>query len=128
VWHGTARSCTRLRWLALGRRVAARCRVGVAAQRTLQCCNITPYPPAQTTGISIHPEINDRRTLSSLHTASPSIRQISCSHASPVGGNGALIGRHGGTKPSGRGMVADAWRVKRRIGAAGHLEKQDVMA
>jgi hypothetical protein len=30
---------------------------------------------------------------------------ISCSHASPVGGCGALVGRHGGMKPSGRGMA-----------------------
>src|SRR5260221_11529065 len=27
---------------------------------------------------------------------------ISCSHASPVGGFGALVGRHGGMKPDGR--------------------------
>jgi hypothetical protein len=30
------------------------------------------------------------------------------SHASPVGGRGALVGRHGGTKPGGRGMWAGA--------------------
>jgi hypothetical protein len=73
-----ARSCTRMRWLALGRRVAAKCRVGVAAQRTLRYRKITPYPQAQTTGISVAlqpPEINDRRTLSSQHTASPSMLQ-----------------------------------------------------
>jgi hypothetical protein len=41
---------------------------------------------------------------------------ISCSHASPVGGADVLVGRHGGTKPSGRGMPAyrapGAGRVK----------------
>ena len=31
---------------------------------------------------------------------------ISCSHASPKGGCGALVGRQGGTKPDGRGMAA----------------------
>src|SRR4029450_10231387 len=30
---------------------------------------------------------------------------ISCSHASPVGGCCALVGRQGGTKPGGRGMA-----------------------
>ena len=48
-----ARSCTRLRWLALGGGGAARCRGGVAAQRRLERRPITPYPPAQTTGISV---------------------------------------------------------------------------
>ena len=32
---------------------APRCRVGVAAQRTLLCLTITPYPPARITGISV---------------------------------------------------------------------------
>jgi hypothetical protein len=56
-----------------GMSVTVRCRV--AAQRTLQYRKIAPYPQAQTTRIRWrchHPEIDDRRTLSSQHTASPS--------------------------------------------------------
>jgi hypothetical protein len=33
-----------------------------------------------------------------------SVVLISCSHSDPVGGCCALVGRHGGMKPGGRGM------------------------
>ena len=102
-----ARSCTRLRWLALVRRAAARCRVGAAAQRALQCRKITPYRQAQTTRISVHPEINDRSTSSSHHTASPSIRQDLTFEMAHVGGLSAGNGRQGSAERLIRGLNED---------------------
>jgi hypothetical protein len=122
------RSCTRWRWLALGRRVAARCRVGVAGQRILQCRKITPYPPAQTTGISVQPEIIDRRPCQSQQTASmmqevvarAAVELEPCAvlprdHTAAVvldlvqplraeGGRGAFVGRHRATN-----LAAGSW-------------------
>jgi hypothetical protein len=51
----------------------------------------------------------------SLHamTRKPSCL-ISCIHASPLGGCGALVGRHGGTKPRGRGIAPP---IERRCGS-----------
>src|SRR5712672_3385127 len=46
---------------------------------------------------------------------------ISCSHASPLGGCGALVGRQGGMKPDGRGIARpiECWRGARQTRGSG---------